>query len=158
MENCQISQIWLLFLKTSMLGNISDAAGLPQSRLRILEWTLNFGSRPKIWISGHFIFYLINKLINIASNFSSHGQTCLDCREHEKRSKTLGQIFSRFIFLGPRGPHGIPPLVSPLVSPQEKFGSHIYTHTCLLNHQKSHQTNPVQSCTAQYSLVPPITV
>ena len=34
-------------------------------------------------------------------------------------------------------------LVSPLVSPQEKSGLLIYRHTCLMNHQKSHQTNPM---------------
>ena len=50
-----------------------------------------------------------------------------------------------FSFLGPRGPHGIPlsvrPLVRPSVRPQEKFGSHIYRHICLKNHLKTHQTN-----------------
>ena len=48
-------------------------------------------------------------------------------------------------FLGPRGPHGIPSLVSPsvrpLVRPQEKFGSHIYRLICLMNHLKTHQTS-----------------
>ena len=36
-----------------------------------------------------------------------------------------GGVDSSTKFLGPRGPHGIPLSVSPLVSPQEKFGSHI---------------------------------
>ena len=31
----------------------------------------------------------------------------------------------------------------------------IYRHICLMNHQETHQTNPVQSSTAQYSLVTP---
>ena len=39
------------------------------------------------------------KLINIASNFGSHSQTHLDCGEQERWSKTLGQIFLRFIIL-----------------------------------------------------------
>ena len=46
-------------------------------------------------------------------------------------------VFSRF--LGPRGP-----LVLPSVGPvrtQEKFGSLIYRHICLVNHLKTHQTN-----------------
>ena len=47
----------------------------------------------------------------------------------------------RSIFLGPRGPHGIPLSVSLLFSPQEKFGLHIYRHICLMNHLKTHQTN-----------------
>ena len=34
----------------------------------------------------------------------------------------------------------------------------IYRHICLRNHQETHQTNPVQSSTAQYSLVPLSTV
>ena len=46
-----------------------------------------------------------------------------------------------FRFLGPRGPHGIPLSVRPSVCPQEKFGSHIYRHRCLMNHLKTHQTN-----------------
>ena len=77
--------------------------------------------------------------------------------------KPLGTHFDAKIvkfrcFLGPRGPHGLPSLVSPSVSPQEKIGSHLYRLICLMNHQKSHQTNPVQSSTVQYSLVPPSTV
>ena len=40
-----------------------------------------------------------SKLINIASNFGSHSQTHLDCGEQERWSKTLGQIFLRFIIL-----------------------------------------------------------
>ena len=44
-------------------------------------------------------------------------------------------------FLGPRGPHGIPSLVSPSVRPQEKFGSHIYRLICPMNHLKTHQTS-----------------
>ena len=41
------------------------------------------------------------------------------------------------MFLGPRGPHGVPLSVCP----QEKFGSIIYRHICLMNHLKTHQTN-----------------
>ena len=47
------------------------------------------------------------------------------------------QQFIPPFFLGPRGPHGIPLLVRP----QEKFGSLIYRHICLLHHLNTHQTN-----------------
>ena len=39
-----------------------------------------------------------------------------------------------------------------------KIWTPIYRHTCLMKHQETHQTDPVKSCTAQYSLVPPSTV
>ena len=45
------------------------------------------------------------------------------------------------LFLGPRGPHGLPSLVSPSVRPQEKIGSHIYRLICLMNHLKTHKTS-----------------
>ena len=48
LKNCQTSQNWLQFLKTSVDGNISDAAGIPQSRLCILEWS----NRPEILVPG----------------------------------------------------------------------------------------------------------
>ena len=47
------------------------------------------------------------------------------------------------LFLGRRGPHGIPLLVRLSVRPQEKFESLIYRHICLMNHLKTHQTNPM---------------
>ena len=62
-------------------------------------------------------------------------------------------------FLGPRGPHGIPLSVSP----QEKFGSHIYRHICLKNHLKTHQTNlmapwdPLNVPLTPWDLLPMIT-
>ena len=60
------------------------------------------------------------------------------------------------IFLGPRGP-----LVLPLVNQPARaknLDTQIQAYICLMNHQETHQTNPVQSSTAQYSLVPPSTV
>ena len=39
-----------------------------------------------------------------------------------------------------------------------KIWTPIYRHTCLMNHQETHETNPVQSSTTQYSPVPPSTV
>ena len=57
------------------------------------------------------------------------------------------------IFLGPRGP-----LVLPLVNQPARaknLDTQIQAYICLMNHQETHQTNPVQSSTAQYSLVPP---
>ena len=47
-------------------GNISDAAGLPQSYLCISEWS-NFGSRPKIGIYCHLIFYLLSFLPTVTT-------------------------------------------------------------------------------------------
>ena len=50
-------------------------------------------------------------------------------------------------FLGPRGPLVLPsvgPSVPSVPSvPQEKSGSLIYRHICLMNHEKTHQTNPM---------------
>ena len=48
MENSQTSQKWLQSLKTNECENISDAAGLPQSRLCILEWS----NQPQILVPG----------------------------------------------------------------------------------------------------------
>ena len=53
--------------------------------------------------------------------------------------------FQKHLFLGPRGPLVLP-LVGSSVRPSAlKSGSLIYRHTCLMNHQKSHQTNPTVS-------------
>ena len=41
---------------------------------------------------------------------------------------------------------------------QWKSGSNVYRHIRLMNHQETHQTNPVPSSTSQYSLVLPSTV
>ena len=47
-------------------------------------------------------------------------------------------------FLGPRGPLVLPSVGSFVPSrPQEKSGSLIYRHICLMNHEKTHQTNPM---------------
>ena len=49
------------------------------------------------------------------------------------------------LFLGLRGwgPHGTPLSVCMYVCSQEKPGSLLYWHICLMNHQKTHQTNPM---------------
>ena len=54
---------------------------------------------------------------------------------HKKATTTL--------FLGLRGPHGMLLLVSPSVRPPEKSGSVIYSYICLVNHQKTSETNPM---------------
>ena len=70
----------------------------------------------------------------------------------------LVQKYSLKYFLGPRGPLVLP-LVDPSVCPSLlKIWTPIYRHICLMNHQETHQTNPVQSSTTHYSLVPPSTV
>ena len=49
-------------------------------------------------------------------------------------------------FLGPRGPLVEPSIFPPVPSRpvRNNFSRvHIYRHTCLMNHQKSHQTNPM---------------
>ena len=47
-------------------------------------------------------------------------------------------------FLGPRGPLVLP-LVDPRVCPSmlKIWITYIYRHICLMNHQKTHQTNPM---------------
>ena len=50
----------------------------------------------------------------------------------------------RVDFLGPRGPLVLPSVGSSVLScPQEKSGSLIYRHICLMNHEKTYQTNPM---------------
>ena len=57
---------------------------------------------------------------------------------------TLTCICLYRIFLGPRGPLVLPSVGSFVPSvPQEKFGSLIYRHICLMNHEDTHQTNPM---------------
>ena len=93
--------------------------------VRIKEITLD-------WFLGHLETVIeLLKLPGVDVNAVDHnGNTPL----HVAADKGI-------IFLGPRGPHGIPPLVRPLVSPQEKFGSHIYRLICLMNHLTTHQTS-----------------
>ena len=53
-------------------------------------------------------------------------------------------IYIHYDFLGPRGPLVEPSNFPSRPSVRKKFSRvHIYRHTCLMNHQKSHQTNPM---------------
>ena len=55
--------------------------------------------------------------------------------------------FDAILFLGPRGPLVLPsvgPSVRPSVRPSaRKIWITIYRHICLMNHEKTHQTNPM---------------
>ena len=54
------------------------------------------------------------------------------------------QLFFRLsnTFLGPRGPLVLPLVECPSVC-KKNLDHNIYRHTCLMNHQKSHPTNPM---------------
>ena len=58
-----------------------------------------------------------------------------------------------YLELGPQGPLVIPPLDAP-VHLQEKSGSLIYRHICLMNHQKTHQTNQSRGISQTSHLTP----
>ena len=62
------------------------------------------------------------------------------------RNSRSGWLLELSFFLGPRGPLVEPsifPSTRPVPSRNNFSGSLIYRHTCLMNHQKSHQTNPM---------------
>ena len=62
---------------------------------------------------------------------------------HLDRSEFVRTLHCSF-FLGPRGPLVEPSNPCPPVPSRNNFSwVHIYRHTCLMNHQKSHQTNPM---------------
>ena len=65
--------------------------------------------------------------------------------ELSKRLRSEAAEVEGWVFLGPLGPL-VEPSISrpPVLSVRDNFSRvHIYRHRCLMNHQKSHQTNPM---------------
>ena len=79
----------------------------------------------------------------MTSRSSSHSSSPVIDGYHPDNALNLFVCHTKLkSFLGPRGP-----LVLPLVecppARAKNLDHNIYRHTCLMNHQKSHQTNPM---------------
>ena len=106
LENCETSPKRLQSLKTSVDGNISDAAGLPQSRLCILEWSnRNFGSRLKNGIYGHHT--RPTNCVHLPLFFLIFSMLAMIALEYMSKHKWLSHLFpsNSIIMIAPQSLH-----------------------------------------------------